>query len=164
MNSRGARVFILDLRDNFGGLLTAGVDVARLFLAEGVVIQEQFRDQEITTYRVEKPGTLMDIPLAVLVNQHTASAAEIIAGALKEHDRAQLIGVPTFGKATIQMIFDLQDGSSLHITAARWWVPDLEPAIAEKGVQPDVYLEPSPDPNGKDALVQEAARLLLGDE
>ena len=161
LKNRGAQAYLLDLRDNFGGLLTAGADVARLFLSEGVILEQQYRDKDIETYRVQRPGPLADIPLVVLVNQHTASAAEIIAGALQVQGRAALVGVPTFGKDTIQLVFDLQDGSSLHVTAARWWVPGLEPPIQGHGLIPDYEVTPQDDPAGPDLALQTAADLLF---
>lgn len=161
LRERGAAVYLLDLRDNYGGLLTAGVDSARLFLAEGDVIQQQYKGKDVEVFRVEKPGPLKDIPLAILINHNTASASEIIAGALKAHRRAQLIGSSTYGKDSIQLIFDLEDGSSLHVTSAKWWIPDLEPPINGSGIQPDIVIELDsevyPDPS-----FQAAASLLLG--
>jgi carboxyl-terminal processing protease len=140
--SRGAEGLVLDLRDNSGGLLTAGIDSARLFLNEGIILEQQYRNSDVESYRVEQPGPYTEIPLAILINHSTASAAEIIAGVLQAHDRAQLIGSPTFGKDTIQLVFDLQDGSSLHVTSAEWWIPALEPPIHGHGIQPDYPLEP----------------------
>ena len=96
LKSRGATHFTLDLRSNGGGLLIEGVDIARLFLSEGVVIQQQYKGEDVKTYEVEKPGKLKDIPLTVLVDNYTASAAEIISGALQNHERAPLIGTSHF--------------------------------------------------------------------
>jgi carboxyl-terminal processing protease len=160
LQSRGATAVALDLRDNFGGLLTAGVDTARLFLREGTVIQQQFRGEKLETYRVEQAGSFADLPLAVFVNQHTASAAEIVAGALKAQGRAQIIGTPTFGKDTVQFVFDLQDGSSLHVTAAHWWVPGLEPPLAGNGILPDLSIQTVE--TGRDAAVDAAIGVLFG--
>ncbi|MGE5221537.1 MAG: S41 family peptidase [Omnitrophica WOR_2 bacterium] len=137
LQDRGATHFVMDLRDNGGGLLTAGVDVARLFLKDGEVIQQQYRDQGVETSRVEKPGLLDKLPLAILVNQNTASAAEIIAGSLQARHRAVLIGTPTFGKNTIQLVYNLEDKSSLHVTAAKWWIPGLEFPKGDHGLTPD---------------------------
>jgi carboxyl-terminal processing protease len=164
LNSRGATVYVLDLRDNFGGLLTAGVDTARLFLRSGTIIEQQYRDQDVETFKVERNGPLADLPLAILVNQHTASAAEIIAGALQAQQRATLIGAPTFGKSTIQLVFNLKDGSSLHVTSARWWVPDL--AIDHNQVQivPDIQLDPPTEENAGDIAIATAAAYLLDGE
>jgi carboxyl-terminal processing protease len=142
LQSRGATKYALDLRNNGGGLLTAGIDIARLFLKDGDVIQQQYRGQDVVTYKVEKPGEFADIPLVVFVNQNTASAAEIISGAIQAHHRADLIGSQTFGKNTIQLVFSLEDGSSLHITSAHWWIPGIEFPKGERGLVPDVALDP----------------------
>jgi carboxyl-terminal processing protease len=155
LDSRGVTHFVIDLRDNRGGLLSAGIDIARLFLEEGIVIQEHYRDEETTTYSVIQPGNYSQIPLVIFVNANTASAAEIIAGALKAHGRATIVGTPTFGKDSIQLIFDLMDHSSLHVTAAKWWVPGLNPPVGEGGLQPDILIDPEiniPDPYIQSAL------------
>lgn len=161
LGSRGASSYVLDLRDNFGGLLTAGVDVARLFLNEGVVIEQQYRGQNVETFRVSQPGTLADLPMVILINQHTASAAEIVAGSLKYHQRAKLIGVPTLGKDTIQLVFDLRDESSLHVTAAQWWVPGLDPPVSENGVQPDIFLDSNLEGSLPDPAIGSAKQILF---
>jgi carboxyl-terminal processing protease len=140
LSARGATHFVLDLRNNGGGLLDSGIDTARLFLKDGDIIQQQYRGKDVETFKVDKPGALADIPLAVLVNQNTASAAEIVAGSLQAHHRADLIGAPTFGKNTIQLVFVLQDGSSIHITAAHWWIPGLEFPKNGHGLEPDALL------------------------
>jgi len=162
LRNRGAVAYVLDLRDNSGGLLNAGVDTARLFLKEGAILQQQFRGKDIETYQVEKPGALSDIPLAVLINENTASASEIIAGALQQNQRAKLIGAPSYGKDTIQLIFDLKDGSSLHITAARWWVPGMKEFFGEHGLQPDIPVATQPGTDSGDQTIQAAIQLLLG--
>lgn len=164
LRNQGATSFVLDLRDNGGGLLDAGIDTARLFLKDGTIIQQRYRDKEVQTYRVDKAGELVDIPVAVLINENTASAAEIIAGALQASHRAQLIGSPSYGKDTIQLVFVLNDGSSLHVTTAHWWVPGLEPPIGENGLQPDILIEGENDPNSTDAALQAAKQLLIGSD
>lgn len=161
LQARGATRFALDLRNNGGGLLEAGVDIARLFLAEGIVITQQYRDRNPDVFRVQKTGPLVGIPLAVLVNQNTASAAEIIAGALQGHNRAALVGTRTYGKDTIQLVFDLEDGSSLHITAARWWFPGKESGIGGTGLEPDWPVQE--DPNNPAAIFNAAIQALNGD-
>jgi carboxyl-terminal processing protease len=149
LRKRGADHFILDLRGNGGGLVEAGVDTARLFLTEGTIIQQQYRGKPIETFQVEKPGPLADLPIVVLVDKDTASAAEIVAGALQVHRRALLVGQPTHGKDTIQLVFDLKDGSSLHVTAARWWIPGLDPPIRDgHGLQPDIPIPTDADSDG----------------
>jgi carboxyl-terminal processing protease len=161
LQSRGATALVLDLRDNFGGLLTAGVDTARLFLSQGTVIEQQYKGKAVETYRVEKPGPLSDVPLAILINQHTASAAEIIAGALQAQGRARLVGSRSFGKDTIQLVFNLQDESSLHVTSAKWWVPDLAAPLGGSGLQPDVMVDGEPEADKPDAFLQTATELLF---
>ncbi len=160
--TRGASTFLLDLRDNYGGLLSAGIDTARLFLRDGPIISEQYRGQEVKTYRVEKPGAFTDVPLAILVNHNTASAAEIIAGALKEQRRAKLVGTSTYGKGTVQLVFDLKDGSSLHVTAAHWWIPGLDPPVEGNGLMPDISVTPPGQDIVPDPFIQAAVHLFFG--
>lgn len=145
LKQQGAERFIIDVRNNGGGLVEAGVNTARLFLRTGTVIQEQYRKEPVETFNVNKPGELADLPVVILVNKGTASAAEIFAGALKGQKRALLVGTPTYGKDTIQLVFGLADGSSLHVTAAHWWVPGLEPKIGGNGIQPDIVLDEQAD-------------------
>lgn len=145
--------FILDLRNNGGGLVDAGVNTARLFLKDGVVINQQYRGEPVKTFTVETPGKYADLPLVILVNQGTASAAEIVAGALQGRGQAKLVGDRTYGKGTIQLVFDLQDGSSLHVTTGRWWVPDLPVPL-----KPDIPQADDPD---SDTLIQAAIKALL---
>ncbi len=154
LQGRGASYFILDLRNNGGGLLDAGVDVARLFLKQGLVIDQQYRGQTVQSFNVEQPGPLADLPLVILINKGTASAAEIIAGALRAQQRVKLIGTPSYGKDTIQLVFDMPDGSSLHVTAAKWWVPGFPVPL-----QPDLTV--TDDPNS-DAIELKAVQVLLG--
>ena len=115
---------ILDLRNNGGGLLQSSIDVADQFLDDGVVLYEMRRGQDEMHYLADAGGLALDMPLVVLVNHATASASEIVAGAIQDRARGVLIGEPTFGKGSVQLIFDLSDGSSLHVTAARWYTPD----------------------------------------
>jgi len=159
--SEGASHFVLDLRDNGGGLLTAGIDIAKLFLHSGIVLQQQFRGRGVESYRVDEPGRFYEVPLVVLVDRGTASAAEIIAGALKAHRRSAVIGERTFGKNSIQLAFNLADGSSLHITAAEWWIPGIERNVGEEGIQPDI--EFNADQVDSEAALQTAVEHLLGE-
>lgn len=161
LKERGAQAFVLDLRDNPGGLLDAGIEIARLFLKEGVIIEQQYRDREVQTYKVEQPGKYSDLPLAILINGGSASAAEIAAGAIQRHERAPLVGQPSYGKDTVQLVFELRDKSSLHVTAARWWIPDLIPPIKDHGLQPDFRVDPAVDANGYDLVMQAAIQVLL---
>jgi len=152
LQDRGAIYFILDLRDNGGGLVEAGVDMVRLFLKDGEVLYQQFKDQEVEIFEVRKEGAFSQIPLVLMVNENTASSAEIVAGALEKHERALIIGAPTYGKTSIQYIFDLQDGSSIHVTSGRWWIPGVSFPLV-----PDHLV--SDDPSGIAAL-QKAVEIL----
>ncbi len=162
LKSQGAEYFALDLRGNGGGLVDAGVDVARLFLESGDILQEQYRDKPINTYKVKTPGPLNDIPLVVLTDANTASAAEIIAGALQAHSRAPIIGAHTFGKDSIQLAFELQDSSSLHVTAAKWWIPGLDINIGENGIAPDIEVLPGED--NQDTAIEAAIQVFTSPE
>jgi carboxyl-terminal processing protease len=159
LQRKGATQFVLDLRNNGGGLLTAGVETAKLFLKEGIVLQQQYRGEEVETFQVSTSGPLLNLPMVVLVNHNTASAAEIIAGALQVHSIALLVGEPTFGKDSIQLIFDLEDESSLHITAAKWWIPGISPPLGENGLQPDVIV--LQDDTDVDLLMEAAIQSLI---
>lgn len=152
LKTRKAARLILDLRNNGGGLVEAGVDVARLFLKDGTVIQQQYRGQPVQTFTVDQPGALSGLPLVVLVNKGTASAAEIIAGSLQARGRAKLVGQGTYGKDSVQLVFDLKDGSSLHVTAAKWWAPGKTVPLHPDILQAD-------DPNS-DALLLKAIQAL----
>lgn len=129
---------ILDLRDNPGGYLQASVMVASDFLKEGVVVSQQSAEGKVEKYEVDKSlGRLVNDKLVVLVNGGSASASEILAGALKSYNRAKLVGVKTFGKGTVQQPENFKDGSGLHITIAKWLLPDGK-NIHGVGVEPDV--------------------------
>ena len=142
-------------------MLNEGVEIARLFLKEGVVIQHQYKDRDVETYEVKKPGPLADIPLVILVDGYTASAAEIISGALQVQDRAPLIGTHTFGKDSIQLVFELQDKSSLHVTSAKWWVPGLEPPIGDGGLLPNIAVS-TENPGESDPFMDAAIQYFFG--
>ncbi len=142
---------ILDLRDNSGGLIDSAVATASQFLCDGTVLYELRRDAEELSFPVQGGGIATDVPLVVLVNGGTASAAEIVAGALQDHGRAPLIGESTFGKGGVQLIYDLSDGSSLHVTSAVWLTPDRH-QINGQGLMPDVAV---PRGDGGDGLQDE---------
>jgi carboxyl-terminal processing protease len=141
VKAQGVTTVILDLRDNGGGLVEAGVEVVKMFAKSGsTIIAQHYPDRADQVLRTLTGGRYADLPLMILVNQNTASSAEIIAGALQGLGRAKVIGKQTFGKDTIQLVFDLTDGSSIHITAARWSLPTNPTFAAKIGVVPDFPL------------------------
>lgn len=145
------RGLVLDLRDNPGGLLDEGVFVADEFLREGVIVSTRGRDGAAQDEaRAHAAGTRPDFPLVVLVNGSTASAAEIVAGALQDHRRALVVGTRTFGKGSVQSVIDLPDGGALKLTIARYFTPSGR-SIQALGIAPDVLADaeppPAPDPS-----------------
>lgn len=147
---------VLDLRNNSGGLLKEAVDVASQFLDGGVVVYEKSNTDE-NPLNASTGGLATTLPLAVLVNQGTASAAELVAGAIQDRDRGILVGQTTYGKGTVQQIFRLSDDSSIHITAAEWLTPNHR-ELDGKGLEPNIAM--IPDVNGRDVELGEAARQL----
>ncbi|MGG6267800.1 carboxyl-terminal processing protease CtpA [Leptolyngbya sp. AN03gr2] len=138
----GADRYILDLRNNPGGLLNAGIEIARLWIDEGEIVYTVNRQGTIGSFEATGKALTQD-PLMVLVNQGTASASEILAGALQDNGRATIIGEKTFGKGLIQSLFDLSDGAGLAVTVAKYETPN-HTDINRLGIQPDrsVSLDP----------------------
>jgi carboxyl-terminal processing protease len=131
---------VLDLRNNGGGLLNIAVDVTSQFLEKGVVVRAVNNRGEESVEPVIAGGLAIDIPLVILVNEGSASASEVVAGALQDYDRAKLFGKTTFGKGSVQIVRSLSDGSAIHITTARWLTPNGR-TIDDIGLQPDLYSE-----------------------
>lgn len=138
LKAQGAKAFILDLRNNGGGYLNTAVAVASQFLPEGqVVLYEKFGDGTQMTYKAKKGGLAVEEPLVVLVNEGSASASEVVAGALQDHGRAPLVGEVTFGKGSVQEWLPIPgDGGAVRITVAYWLTPK-ERLIHEQGLTPD---------------------------
>ena len=134
---------VLDLRNNPGGLLTAAVGVSDAFLTEGSIVSIRGRNEEDkVVYNAETviPGDMLeDIPVVVLINGGSASASEIVAGALQDHARAVIIGTPSFGKGSVQTINELRQGSAVKLTTARYYTPSGR-TIQAKGIEPDIKL------------------------
>lgn len=132
---------ILDLRNNPGGLLGAAVIIANYFIPEGMIVEEKGRNPEFNRKHYAKKSLCIfpETPLVVLVNKGSASASEIVAGAIKDHKRGVLVGETTFGKGSVQTKYDLPDGSSLKLTIAKYYTPSGK-CIHGVGIKPDVFV------------------------
>ena len=163
--TQGAVLYILDLRHNGGGLLDSAVEVASQFLSDGVVVREDRQNEGERVYDVRNGGKALTEPLVVLVNGGTASASEIVAGALQDYDRATLIGEKTFGKGSVQLIYELSDKSRLHVTVAKWFTPNGN-AIDGTGLTPDVESAITEEDrnNQRDPQLERAIDYLLNKE
>lgn len=161
--NQNPRGIVLDLRDDPGGYFDTAVEVASEWIEDGVVAYEKTGDGKLQPYEDSfgRPR-LKDFPTVVLVNKGSASASEIVAGALQEHNIAKIVGEKTFGKGTVQRLFDLADGSSLKLTIAEWLTPNKN-SIDKQGIEPDVKVELSKDDfnNDKDPQLDKAVEMLL---
>ena len=136
----GARAMIIDLRNNPGGLLSTTVSIASQFLKDGIVLYSVDGNNHRVEYPVKLEGLAPDLPLAVLVNERSASGSEVLAGALRDHERAVLIGENTFGKGSVNLPQGLADGSGLYYTIGRWYSPNGH-LIEGEGLAPDIEVE-----------------------
>jgi carboxyl-terminal processing protease len=145
----GIKGLVLDLRNNPGGLLTQAVRVSDMFLDSGLIVYTEGRiESQKQRYFAQKDGTWTDFPIVVLVNGGSASASEIVAGALQDHKRAVVLGTKTFGKGSVQTILPLDDNSALRLTTARYFTPKGR-SIQATGIVPDIVVESGPGPDGK---------------
>jgi carboxyl-terminal processing protease len=153
---------LVDLRGNGGGLFDAAIDVSSRFLRDGVVVYQIEKDGHQQAYKVKGGFKLVELPLVLLVDGGTASASEIVAGALQDHGRAVLVGQKTFGKGSVQQAFDLSDGSSVHITASKWLTPNRR-QIDQEGLMPDleVLLTDEDRNQGRDTQLERGLEVLL---
>lgn len=139
VNKRGVSGVVVDMRNNPGGLLSSSVHLASDFIT-GTVVKQEFADGSITPLPTDHEGVLMKMPLVVLVNGGSASAAEIFSGAIQDNKRGKIVGEKTFGKGTVQDVLDLPGGSGLHVTIARWLTPKGT-SIHHVGITPDLMVE-----------------------
>jgi carboxyl-terminal processing protease len=163
--AQGVDKVVLDLRGNGGGLLDAAVDTTGFFLRDGDVLREVKRGGQERYYPTKKTqSAAQNWEIALLVDGGTASASEIVAGALRDNGRAVLIGQKTFGKGSVQEVHTLPDGSSLHITVARWLTPDRH-QIDKEGLEPDIPVTVSADDRdaGRDPQLKRAQSWLEGE-
>lgn len=166
LEKQGAEAYILDLRNNPGGLLQAGVEIARMWLDEGTIVYTVNRQGALGSFD-STSEILTAAPLVVLVNQGTASASEILAGALQDNQRALLVGEKTFGKGLIQSLFELPDGAGLAVTVAKYETPN-HTDINKLGIMPDDVIDQQPITYSQittddDLQYQEALKLLTSE-
>jgi carboxyl-terminal processing protease len=153
---------ILDMRYNSGGYLDAAIQVGSEFLPAGVVAYEEYADGTRDTFNASGKGIATEIPMVVLVNEWSASASEVVAGALQDHGRAQLVGVTTFGKGTVQKWIPLADNEgAVRVTIARWLTPD-DRNVTGVGLSPDVEiaLPEESAQSGEDVQLDKAVEIL----
>ncbi len=157
------RGLILDLRDNPGGFLNVSVEIGSQFVGEGSILVEKLKDGQHRDYPAQSGGLATDIPLVVLVNGGTASASEIVAGAIQDAGRGILIGEQTLGKGSVQLSHYLSDSSELRVTIARWFTPNGR-AIHEEGLTPDIQVDMTEEDieAGRDSQLQRAIEYLQG--
>ncbi len=135
--------YVLDLRNNPGGLLSQAIVVADTFLDKGEIVSTRGRDEEDSRRDNSTPGDLVDgLPIVVLINGGSASASEIVAGALQDHKRAILLGMPSFGKGSVQTVIPLPGHGAMRLTTARYYTPSGR-SIQAKGIEPDILVEPA---------------------
>ena len=142
LDRQGADAYLLDLRNNPGGLLQAGIEIARLWLDDGTVVYTVNRQGMLDSFAAQG-SAITDEPLVLLVNKGTASASEILAGALQDNGRAKLVGETTFGKGLIQSLFELPDGSGIAVTVAKYETPN-HTDINKQGISPDLAVSQEP--------------------
>ena len=155
-NGRALKGIALDLRNNPGGVLQGAVEVSNVFLADGVIVSTRGR-HERADYRASGADMTGDVPMVVLVNGGSASAAEIVAGALQDHKRAIILGSRTFGKGSVQTVIPLENGGGLKLTTARYYTPSQR-SIQARGIVPDIVVESrdSPTAHGDAGELREA--------
>ena len=160
LRQRGMRSVILDLRDNGGGLLQSAVDVAGQFV-DGLVMIEAHRDGSEQPFVAPLDGAARDVPLVILINHSTASASEIVAGALRDRKQVKLIGERTYGKGSVQNVYPLSDGSSLHVTTSEWYTPNRA-KLTGLGLLPDIEVIRTAEDRaaGRDPVLDRAVEYL----
>ena len=151
---------VFDLRNNPGGYLEDAVYISSEFIKDGVAVMQEDKNKERESRYVTGKGLLTDVPLIVLINKGSASASEIVAGALQDHKRATLVGETSFGKGTIQQAEDLGGGAGLHVTIAKWLTPNAT-WVHQKGLTPDVVIAVDKEDQAHDIQLEKAIEELL---
>ena len=162
---QGADQVVFDLRDNPGGYIDAAQKIASQFIDDGLIFTQESADGDVKEYPSTGDGiaTNPDLPVTVLINGGSASASEIVAAALKEHDHAEVIGEPSFGKNTVQVWGRLENEGGVRITISRWFTPDHN-SVAPDGIQPDITAARGADTAPEDDPVLDAALAYLADQ
>ena len=157
MMRQGMRALILDLRNNGGGLLDASVKIVSMFVRDGMVVETKGRSERANEkYYADRGKYLTNMPMIVMINGGSASASEIVAGALNDRGRAKLLGEKSFGKGSVQTLFPLTDGSGVYVTIARYYTPSGK-VIDHVGLSPDIEVKGEPDRDkAKDEQLQRA--------
>ena len=158
--SAGSEAVILDLRNNPGGFLEGAVFIASEFLEGGDVVLQENSEGQRNAFKVTRTGKLTKMPAKVLINKGSASASEIVAGALQDRGRAQLIGEKSFGKGTIQEALELERETGIHITVAKWLTPNGRWVNDAQGLDPDVKIEIDQEDPAKDPQLDKALEML----
>lgn len=158
--SANSQAVVLDLRNDPGGFLDGAVYIASEFLDGGVVVLQENSQGERISFKVSRKGKLLNIPLTVLINKGSASASEIVAGAIQDRKRGKLIGEKSFGKGTIQEAQDLAGGAGIHITVAKWLTPNGRWVNENQGLEPDVKIDGDKEDATEDAQLDKALELL----
>jgi carboxyl-terminal processing protease len=156
-----AKGIVLDLRSNPGGYLDTAIEVASEWLDNKVVVTEKYNENKKIEHLSRGRARLIDMPTVVLVNRGSASASEIVSGALQDHHEAVVVGEQTFGKGSVQRLVNLDDGSSIKITVAKWLTPDGR-SINDEGITPDIEIEYTEEDynNNVDPQMDKAINLL----
>ncbi len=167
LRRRGARGYILDLRGNGGGSLDQALDIAGLFARPGQeVAQVRYRGKPAEVHRATRVAPIDSLPVVVLVDGYTASASEIVAGSLQDHDRALVVGMPSFGKGLVQTLFPLEDGWAMKITTGKWYTPSGRSIQADHGRLGDErfieYAAGDTSANARPRFRSDAGRTILG--
>jgi carboxyl-terminal processing protease len=161
--AKNPKGLVFDLRNNGGGYLNTAVEVASQFVSKGVIVSEKYGDGKVDSSDAVSGGLATDIPMIVLVNEGTASASEVVAGALQDYGRAKLVGVTTYGKGSVQQWIPLSNAQgAARITIAKWLTPKGR-TIDKLGLTPDVVVEMSEDDykKGLDPQLDAAVKALL---
>ena len=150
---------VVDLRNNPGGLVSSVVDVTSQFIEDGLVLYQVDADGNRRNWNVKSGGKALDVPIVVLVNEFSASASEVFAGAIVDNERATIVGSTTFGKGSVNNLWPLDDGSGIIFTTARWFTPNGL-LIEGEGITPDVVLDPIDEDEDDDVFLDRAIEIL----